>query len=314
MRKIVNLVERAAPSTVPVFISGESGTGKEVTAQKIHSLSERRHGPYVPINCAAIPDNLIESELFGHEKGAFTGADHRHEGCFERARGGTLLLDEITEMRTDTQAKLLRVIQERKLTRVGGTREVPTDVRILAASNRDLDAAVRERRLRQDLYYRLNVLPIHLPPLRERLEDVPLLVSDFIQRANRDNHKQVEGIEEDCLEALSRYHWPGNIRELLNVIERAVIVTQSSLLSTRDFPPQIARSVGQDLNFTVRVGCSLRDVQREFVSRTIAYADGNKVRAAEILGVPRRTLYSLLERFEDRPRARQARDNEPTLF
>ena len=221
MRRVMALVEQAAPSSASVIIQGDSGTGKEIVARTIHESSPRRSGPYVAINCAALPEGLLESELFGHERGAFTGADQRRAGCFELANGGTLLLDEITEMKPELQAKLLRVIEDRKLRRVGGSSDIALNVRVLAATNRDLGDAILKGRLREDLYYRLNVFTIVLPRLTERLEDLPALVDHFVRDFARANSKQISGVDNACLEALKARAWPGNARELRNVIERA---------------------------------------------------------------------------------------------
>jgi len=298
MRRIMSLIERIACSDVPVLITGESGTGKEVTAQLIHKLSSRRNGPYVPVNCAAIPETLIESQLFGHEKGAFTGADRRQEGFFESANGGTILLDEFTEMRCETQAKLLRVIEEGTVLRLGSTKEIPIDARILAASNRPLHHAIQEGKLREDLYFRLKVFPVHLPTLRERIEDLPLLIEHFIQKTNEKHSRCITGIDDDCLNALAAYWWPGNIRELKHVIERATILCESATLTANDLPSEVKASARPDSSFTVHLGSSVREVVDELICRTVTYAGGNKVRAAKILGVGRRTIYSRLEHYD----------------
>jgi transcriptional regulator with PAS, ATPase and Fis domain len=294
----MKLIEQVAVTSAPVVITGESGTGKELAAKTIHARSTRHRRPFVAINCAAVPEALIESELFGHERGSFTGAHQRQEGCFERANGGTLLLDEITEMRPEMQAKLLRVLQEKEIRRLGGSREVPIDVRVLAASNRQLLRAIRDGRLREDLYFRLSVLCIELPPLRERIEDVPLLAEEFLRQFNREHGKAVEGLAEDCLKSLQAHSWPGNVRELRNVIERAVILCRSSMLSSRDLPIDIADQalLATVPDFMVRIGASLREVEAELTSRTLASVGGNKTRAARILGVARRSIYNLLER------------------
>ena len=297
IRRAIRLIEEAAPTSAPVIITGESGTGKELAARAIHDKSPRRSRPFVPINCAAVPETLIESELFGHERGAFTGADRRREGCFERANGGTLLLDEITEMRPEMQAKLLRVLEDKKISRLGGSGEVAVDVRILAASNRPLERAIREGRLRADLYYRLCVFPIELPPLRDRLDDVPLLAEEFIRAFNLEHGKAVQGIASDCLDALNAHHWPGNVRELRNAIERAVIVSRSPMLSVGDLSTTPASPTGSQLGFMVRLGSTLEEVENELIARTISFAGGNKSRAAQILGVGRRTLYKQPERY-----------------
>jgi DNA-binding NtrC family response regulator len=306
MRRVMSAIEQVAPSSASVVLTGESGTGKELAARTIHDLSPRRNGAYIAINCAAIPDTLMESELFGHERGAFTGADRRREGCFELANGGTLLLDEITEMKIELQAKLLRVIEEQKLRRVGGSTEVPLDVRVLAASNRSLERAMKEGKLREDLYYRLNVFGIELPPLRDRTEDVPLLVDHFVTHFNQQNQKQVVGVDHDCLEALKSHPWPGNVRQLRNIIERALIVSKGPLLGLSDLPPEFKPTGNQDLSFQVRLGSSMDEVEQELIYRTIEFAGGNKTRAAEILGVSLKTLYNRLERYDGKEGAGQA--------
>jgi len=298
IRRAIRLIEEAAPTSAPVIITGESGTGKELAARAIHDKSPRHSRPYVAINCAAVPETLIESELFGHERGAFTGADRRREGCFERANGGTLLLDEITEMRPEMQAKLLRVLEDKKISRLGGTGEVAVDVRILAASNRELQRAIREGRLRADLYYRLNVVSLELPPLRDRIEDVLLLAEEFVRAFNREHRKAVEGIAPDCLEVLKAHSWPGNVRELRNAIERAVIMSRSPMLLVGDLPKELSFQPGPTLGFTVRLGSTLEEVENELIARTISFAGGNKSRAAQILGVGRRTIYKQLERYK----------------
>ena len=284
-----------------MIITGESGTGKELAARAIHDQSPRHNRPYVAINCAAVPESLIESELFGHERGAFTGADRRREGCFERANGGSLLLDEITEMRPEMQAKLLRVLEEGSILRLGATRELEIDVRVFAASNRSLRQAIRVGRLREDLYYRLNVYIVELPPLRDRLEDLPLLVAHFLREFNREHNKRVEGMGQDCLDALRAHRWPGNVRELRNVIQRAVIRCQSPMLSVRDLPLEPVVLPSHDgAQFMLQLGASVYEVERKLIVRTLAYAGGNKKRASDILGMSRRNLYNRLHRYEVR--------------
>jgi transcriptional regulator with PAS, ATPase and Fis domain len=297
-RRIISLIEKVAATTAPVLITGESGTGKELTAKSIHVRSPRRERPFIAINCAAVPEALIESELFGHERGSFTGAHQRQAGCFERANGGTLLLDEITEMRPEMQAKLLRVLEEKEIRRLGGGREIPIDVRVLAASNRQPQRAIREGRLREDLYFRLSVLSLELPPLRHRIEDVPLLVVEFLRQFNREHRKTVQGVADDCLKSLKAYSWPGNVRELRNVIERAVILCRSSMLSSGDLPIDLADQAGTETApaFTIRLGASLKEVEAELIFRTLASVGDNKTRAARILGIARRSIYNLLER------------------
>lgn len=297
MRRLMNLIERTAFSGLPTLITGETGTGKEITARAIHERSARS-GPFVPVNCAAIAENLIESELFGHERGSFTGADRRRQGLIERANGGTLFLDEITEMRSDAQAKLLRVIEDKQVLPVGGIDEIPIDVRFLAASNRPVDQALAEGRLREDLYYRLNRLLIHLPPLRERLDDLPLLCAHFIDQANRGHQRRVEGVEDECKQALHNYRWPGNIRQLHNVIETAVLLATSAEISINELPDEIrAAAPNHDSCFTVHLGLPLDEIEREYIRRTLAFVDGNKSQASKILKVPLRTLYGKLERY-----------------
>jgi transcriptional regulator with PAS, ATPase and Fis domain len=296
MRRLMNLIERTAFSGLPTLITGETGTGKEVTARAIHRCSQRA-GPFVPINCAAIADSLIENELFGHERGSFTGADRKRQGLIERANRGTLFLDEITEMRGDAQAKLLRVIEDKRVLPVGGTEEIPIDVRFLAASNRPVDQAVAEGRLREDLYYRLNGLLIHLLPLRERLDDLPLLLDHFIDQANRAHGRAVQGVEDSCRHALRNYRWPGNIRQLHNVIETAVLLTTSTRISVEELPDEIKAAVPHDNHFTTELGLPLAEIEREYIKRTIAFVDGNKSHASKILRVPLRTLYGKLERY-----------------
>jgi transcriptional regulator with PAS, ATPase and Fis domain len=298
LRRVLDAVCMVAPADEAVIIHGETGVGKEVIAWAIHEQSRRSRAPYIKVNCAAIPAGLLKSELFGHERGAFTGADRRHQGCFELASGGTLLLDEITEMKIELQPKLLRVLEEQKLRRVGGSAEVPIDVRVLAASNRDLSSAIREGRLREDLYYRLNVFAIEIAPLRERIDDLPLLVEHFIRQLGAASGKQVRGVDNDCLEALKRYSWPGNVRQVRNIIERALIVSQGPLLTVNDLPADFKSIGGENSVFQVRVGSSLSEVEKELLRRTIEYAGGNKTKAAEILGISLKTLYNRMHSYD----------------
>jgi DNA-binding NtrC family response regulator len=306
MRRVMALVEQVAPSDAPVMIFGESGSGKEIVARTIHDLSSRHQGPYVAINCAALPETLMESELFGHERGAFTGADRRREGCFELAKGGTLLLDEITEMKVGLQAKLLRVLEEKKLRRVGGSTEIPLDVRVLAASNCDREAAIRENKVRLDLYYRLNVFTIEVPALRSRREDITALVAYFLREFSRPDDKALAGADNDCLEALKSYSWPGNVRELRNVVQRATVVARGALITTADLPAEITRRVSSPVDFELRVGTSLEEVERELIFKTLDSVDGNKTRAAEILGISLKTLYNRLDKYRTNEESRSA--------
>ncbi len=300
IRRVMNLIEQVAPSGTAVVLTGESGTGKELAARTIHQLSPRRDSPYIAVNCAAIPETLMESELFGHERGAFTGADRRREGCFEMAKGGTLMLDEITEMKIELQAKLLRVIEEKELRRVGGSSGVPLDVRVLAASNRPLAQAIRDGKLREDLFYRLNVFSIELPPLRQRIEDIEPLVKHFVRELGGHTRNRVTGVDHDCLEAFKAFPWPGNVRQLRNVIERAMILSNGPLITVADLGPEFRPAGRRDLGFQVRVGSSLDDVERTLIYKTVEFTGGNKTRAAEILGVSIKTLYNRLERYEAR--------------
>jgi transcriptional regulator with PAS, ATPase and Fis domain len=298
MRRVIASIEQVAPTNASVIIVGESGTGKELVARTIHELSARAYGPYVGINCAALPETLMESELFGHERGAFTGADRRREGCFELANGGTLLLDEIAEMRPELQAKLLRVIEERKIRRLGGSCEVPVDVRVLAATNRNLEKRLREGKFREDLYYRLNVFSIVLPSLRERLEDLPALIEAFLRQLSPPGARQIAGIEAECLELLKSQRWPGNVRQLRNVIERALVVTQGPMISIADLSEEIKTSRNSRDVLNIHVGMSLDAAKRQLMLQTLKATGGNRIKAAEILGVTIKTLYNQLKSYE----------------
>ena len=303
MREIFSLIEQIAPSTVPVLITGESGTGKELVARTLHDLSPRKARPFVAVNCAAIPDTLIESEIFGHEKGAFTGAIERRAGCFELASGGTLLLDEVGEMPHGTQAKLLRVLEERKLRRLGSRTEQEVDVRVLAATNRDPRNAVAQGHLRADLYYRLNVFNIHMPPLREHLDDLPAMVESMVLEMNQKHGRRVSGVTPSMLERLKAHSWPGNARELRNAIERAVILCpDDSPLEAEHLPhgfgKEAASAVDADGNsITVQVGATVDEAERMLILRTLEATGQNKTRAAEILGVSLKTLHNKLKEY-----------------
>ncbi|MGH7906906.1 MAG: sigma-54-dependent transcriptional regulator, partial [Candidatus Binataceae bacterium] len=307
MRRVINTIGSIAGSAVSVVITGESGTGKEVAARAIHQLSRRKNETFLAINCAALAESLMESELFGHERGAFTGANERRKGYFELADGGTLLLDEITEMKPEMQAKLLRVLEERKLRRVGGSAEISFNVRVLASSNRNLEQSVREGRLREDLYYRLNVFTVEMPPLRERPEDIPFLIDFFMRQFGEREQALPIRIEDEVLALLNNYSWPGTVRELRNAIERAVVVARGSVIGVNDLPASIAggrqepsvepRGHGQ---VGLKVGVKLKDAEQELVMRTIDFVGGNKRRAAAILGISARTLYNYLERYQEK--------------
>jgi DNA-binding NtrC family response regulator len=300
MRKIYHVIEQAAPTSASVLISGESGTGKELVAQTIHRLSPRAGSAYVPINCAAIPDTLLESELFGHEKGAFTGATERRQGCFELADHGTLFLDEIAEMTPPTQVKLLRVLQERSFRRLGGRTEQSVDIRVIAATNADPPSAVRDAKLREDLYYRLNVFEIKLPPLRERKDDLPLLIQGFINEFNSRNQRSVVSVEPRAMGLLHAYSWPGNVRELRNIIERATIVAEGRFIEVGDLPPLAGGERGAPAAPAgLTPGTTVAEVERQLIFLTLQHTGGNKTRAAEMLGISLKTLHNKLNRLAD---------------
>ncbi len=297
MREVYRLIEQAAPTTASVLVTGESGTGKEMVAQTIHRLSPRASAPWVPLNCAAIPETLLESELFGHERGAFTGAIERQAGCFELAHRGTLFLDEIAEMTPATQVKLLRVLQERSFRRLGGRAEQSVDIRVVAATNTDPAAAVRKGTLREDLYYRLNVVGIHLPPLRERKDDLPLLLDTFIREFSAQNARTVTGVSPAARRALDEYDWPGNVRELRNVIERAMIVAAGRLIEIGDLPPLGRVLQSAPAGERLEPGMTVDDVERRLIMLTLDHTGNNKTRAAELLGISLKTLHNKLNRF-----------------
>jgi transcriptional regulator with PAS, ATPase and Fis domain len=304
MREIFGLIEQIAPSNVSVLITGESGTGKELVARTLHDLSPRKSRPFVAVNCAAIPETLIESEIFGHEKGAFTGAVERRAGCFELAHGGTLLLDEIGEMPTATQTTLLRVLEERKLRRLGARTEQEVDVRVLAATNRDPAEAVAKGDLRADLYYRLNVFHIHMPPLREHLEDLPAMAEAMLTEMNQKHGRRVSGLTPSMLERLLAYDWPGNGRELRNTIERAVILcADGAPLDAGHLSAGFGKSKSQAVQsfdasmIPVRVGSTVGEGERLLILRTLEATGQNRTRAAEILGVSLKTLHNKLKEY-----------------
>jgi two-component system response regulator HydG len=302
MRKTREVIERVAHSDSTVLVTGESGTGKELVAKALHAESARRNGPFVAINCAAMPESLLESELFGHAKGAFTDARAARAGLFVRATEGTLFLDEIGEMPAGMQAKLLRALQERSVRPVGGDGEQSFDTRIVAATNRDLDAEVEERRFREDLFYRINVVRIHVPPLRERGDDVHLLAQTFIDRHRAAGPRAVEGLTPAASARLAKYPWPGNVRELQNCIERAVTMAQFDQIDVHDLPEKIRlyQAVGPTPD-SKDPGALLpmEEVERRYILRVLEAAGGNKTLAAQILGFDRRTLYRKLERAKE---------------
>ena len=306
MRKVYQVIEQAAPTAASVLISGESGTGKELVAQTIHQLSPRAQMPFVPINCAAIPETLLESEIFGHERGAFTGAVERREGCFELADRGTLFLDEIAEMTPATQVKLLRVLQEQRFRRLGGRAEQAVDVRVIAATNANPGEAIKSGRLREDLYYRLNVFTIELPPLRQRKDDLPLLIQSFLAEFNARNGKTVTAVEPAAMRVLEQYHWPGNVRELRNVVERAVILSSGEFIESKHLPPLIA-GVPEvaAAAASLRPGMTVDEAERQLILLTLEHTRDNKTRAAEILGISLKTLHNKLNRLRGRASGKQ---------
>jgi DNA-binding NtrC family response regulator len=306
MQEMFAMIERVAPSTVSVLITGESGTGKELVARTLHELSSRRGKPFVAVNCAAIPETLIESEIFGHEKGAFTGAMERRAGCFELAEEGTLLLDEIGEMPVGTQAKLLRVLEDRKLRRLGSKVETPMNVRVLAATNKNPEEAVASGHLRGDLYYRLNVFNLHMPPLREHKEDIPAIIEALLADMNTKHGREVKGVDGEMLTRLMAHDWPGNVRELRNTIERAVILCGEGYMETRHLPPTFGQrfmppdagnTSYSDSGVHVEIGSTVDAAERMLILKTLESTRNNKTRAAEILGISLKTLHNKLKEY-----------------
>ncbi|RMH33637.1 MAG: sigma-54-dependent Fis family transcriptional regulator [Nitrospirae bacterium] len=307
MRELFELIRRVADSQTNILLTGESGTGKELVAKAIHFNSQRKSAPFVPVNCAAIPELLLESELFGHVKGAFTDAKIDKRGLFEEAQGGTLFLDEISEMSMMLQAKLLRAVQEREIRRVGATRSIPIDVRIIAATNVKLAEEVKAKRFREDLYYRLNVIELRLPPLRERKEDIPLLVQGLLSRSQAAKEKGIEGLTEPALARLIDYDWPGNVRELENVIERAATLAREKRITLEDLPPTIrdVQGEGQMVEDAAERLLPLEDLERTYIRRILDKMGGNKYRAAQVLGIDRKTLYRKLGEMGNKEREKQ---------
>ena len=299
MQEVYRWIELAATSNAPVLVFGESGTGKELVARTVHELSNRRNKPFVAINCAAIPETLIESELFGHERGAFTGATERRLGCFELADGGTLFLDEIAEMDNSTQAKLLRVLQEGSFRRVGGGKqEIQVDVRVVAATNRVPTEAITANQLREDLFYRLNVFSIGLPPLRDRKEDIKDLAEAFVQEFNRQDNRQVRGISPDAESALDRYTWPGNVRELRNVIQRAVVLSGTGLIEAEHLPDNVLKGITPTPASAAAGGIrTIRELERDEILRALEDTKQDKRKAAALLGISLKTLYNKLAKY-----------------
>jgi two-component system response regulator HydG len=299
-RRMMTLVAQVADSSATVLIQGESGSGKELVASAIHERSPRRSGPFVPVNCAALPETLLESELFGYERGAFTGAAGRKEGRFELADGGTLFLDEVADLSPVTQPKILRVLQEGEFERLGGTKTIRVDVRIVAATNQDLANMVREKRFREDLYYRLNVITVTVPPLRERREDIRLLAQHFVRVYAAKNNRRLDGLTDDAIRRLEAYQWPGNVRELENVIERGVVLARGALIDVADLPEEIAGATPLPEGvLPVRIGTPLAEAEQRLIEETLRAMKGNRKLTARVLGIDPKTLYRKLGRHDE---------------
>jgi DNA-binding NtrC family response regulator len=296
MRDVFDKIRKAAPTKASILITGESGVGKELVADAIHGLSPRKDHPLVKVHCAALSPSLLESELFGHEKGAFTGAVSRRRGRFELASGGTLFLDEIGEIDQNVQIKLLRVLQEKKFERVGGEQTVEADVRIIAATNKDLKAEIEKGNFREDLYFRLNVVNINVPPLRERKDDIPLLAAFFMKEFAAENGKKIEGIHEKTCSRLYSYEWPGNIRELRNCIESAVVMCRTTIINIDDLPP-VLRSTSEDGWIHIKLGENITESEKTIINSNLSYFKGNKSHTAEALGIGRKTLLRKLNEY-----------------
>ena len=293
LNKVKTLIAKSAPSKANILITGESGVGKELVAKSIHELSPRKDKPFVIVHCAALSETLLESELFGYEKGAFTGADSQHKGRFEVADGGTIFLDEIGEINPATQVKLLRVIQEKSFERVGGTQSINVDVRIVAATNRNLEEEVKNGKFREDLFYRLNVVRIPMPPLRERKDDIPLLLHAFLREFNIENEKNILGFDNRAKAAILKYSWPGNIRELKNCVESAVVMCTGDEIKIEDLPASV-REKGEEKVINIPVGMKLDDAELLIIQENLAFCNGNKTKCAELLGIGRKTLHRKL--------------------
>ena len=296
MVELMDTVSQVAPTKASVLITGESGVGKELVADAIHELSNRSKGPFIKVHCAALTASLLESELFGHEKGSFTGAVKEKKGRFELADGGTIFLDEIGEIDAQTQVKLLRVLQERQFERVGGEKSITVDVRIVCATNRDLPKEIEKGNFREDLYYRLNVVHLDVPPLRERKDDIPLLMTSFLQQFNSENGRSIEAFSNQAKRALLGYEWPGNIRELRNCIESAVVLARTSVIEVEDLPVHIGKAQNAS-SISLEVGITLAEAEKQLIISTLASCAGNKTKAAEVLGIGRKTLHRKLQEY-----------------
>jgi len=298
MKNVFKQIQVIAPTNASVLISGESGTGKELVAKSIHTYSKRKDKPYIVVNCAAIPEALLENELFGHEKGALANTPSQEEGCFELAEGGSIFLDEISEMSADLQTKLLRVLENGTFRRIGGKKELQTDARVIVATNRNLEELVDDGSFREDLYYRLNVFQIKIPAMREREEDIPLLAQTFVEEFNLKNDRIVKGVSKEAMNVLKSYSWPGNVRELKNVIERAVIVCKSEFIEVDDLPDTLTSKAKKVPTLEFRLGQTIEEVEKHFLFHTINYVDGNKTKAAKMLDISLKTLHNKLAKYK----------------
>ncbi len=296
MRRVLDIVEQVAETKASVLITGESGVGKELIAEAIHNLSARKEKKLVEVHCAALAESLLESELFGHEKGSFTGAIARKKGRFELSDGGTIFLDEIGEISQQVQIKLLRVLQEKKFERVGGEETIEVDIRILSATNKDLKNEIEKGNFREDLFYRLNVVNIHIPPLRDRKEDIELLSAAFLKEFSEENGKKIEGIDQKARIALYKYNWPGNIRELRNCIESAVVMCKGSMITLTDMPPSVGTGTDEN-SIIIPIGISMDSAEKEIIKATLFHENGNKTKTAEILGIGRKTLHRKISEY-----------------
>jgi two-component system response regulator HydG len=311
MRRVMDLVEKVAPSKASVVIGGQSGTGKEMVARAVHQLSPRRDKAFIAINCSAIPAGLMESEMFGHERGAFTGADQRRLGAWELADGGTLFLDEIGDLPVELQAKFLRVLEDERLRRLGGKSEIHVDVRVISATNRDLKEEIKAGRFREDLFFRLNVFQIPLSPLKERRDDIPLLVQHFIDRFGREGGKKLAGVTPQAMKILCEYGWPGNIRELRNTLERAVILCGGGIIDVEHLPAELAVGGGESAYLKLPFGLPLREVEKEYILSSLGRMQNNKARTAQALGISEKTLYNKLYRYSGKAgRAKEQYEDE----
>jgi DNA-binding NtrC family response regulator len=298
MQQVYRQLQRAAATEIPVLLLGETGTGKDLASQAIHQQSSRRDFPYIPVNLGALPSELVSSELFGHEKGAFTGASQQHVGVFERASKGTVFLDEIDSIDEKVQISLLRLIEQKKFIRLGGKKTINSDARIIAASNVDLEELVQKGRFREDLYYRLDVFRITMPPLREKIEDIPLIIEDFVAKFNQVFNKNVVRVDPECLEILQDYKWPGNVRELKNVVQRAVLLSEGDRLYTHLLPPRLQKTRRIEQLVSFKIGTPLEQIEREVIKKTLVMTHNNRTQAAKLLGITRRALYNKLNKHD----------------